>query len=291
MDSIRQYSKGGCRQQWHGRLLCAVAAISLLFAATTSWAQMKLPVSPQVKQQVISQLKKARPDLDFSNVRPSPIPGLYQVALQGDTVFVSADGSFLIAGDMYQVMDGHMVNLQERERQEAEAAFAPERAKMLDAVAKEDMVIYPAIGETKHHVYVFTDIDCGFCRKLHRQLPEMQAQGIEVRYLAFPRAGISSASAQKLVTTWCGDNPQDLMTRFKKGEKVAISPCKDNPIADQWMLGQQVGVRGTPAVILPHGTMIPGAVGTLQLLGALEEEQTRMAKPKVSSATAAQPQS
>jgi len=171
----------------------------------------------------------------------------------------------LISGEMYQVNPGYLVNLQEEERREQETAFAPQRAKMLAAVDKKDLVVYSP-DEVKGHIYVFTDIDCGFCRRLHSQLDEMLDEGIEVRYLAFPRAGVNSRSAEKLITTWCSKNPQSLMNRFKRGENVPLAGCDRHPIFDQYMLGQDIGVTGTPAIVLESGQLIPGAVSPERLV-------------------------
>ncbi len=219
-------------------------------------------ISDAVKNTIYARLNEARPDINLSNLRPSPMPNLYKIDLNGQLAFVSEDGSFLISGEMYRVNPGYLVNLQEEERRQQEEAFAPQRAKMLAAIDKKDLVIYTPEKETKGHIYVFTDIDCGFCRKLHGQMKEMLDQGIEVRYLAFPRAGINSRSAEKLATTWCAKNPQDVMTRFKAGQNVKLGVCSPNPVADHYMLGQELGVRGTPAIVLESGTMIPGAVST-----------------------------
>ncbi|MGH1440147.1 MAG: DsbC family protein [Cellvibrionaceae bacterium] len=217
-------------------------------------------VPADIEKQIIERLKKARPELTFSDLSFSPMDGVYQIKINGQLAFVSGDGGYLIAGEMYEVQEGNLVNLQEQERQEAELAFAPQRAKMIAAIDKSDMVIYKPKGEVKGYVNVFTDIDCGFCRRLHNQLPAMLAKGIEVRYLAFPRAGVSSKSAQKLATVWCSNEKQSLMDRFKRGENVPLQACDNNPVADQYMLGQQVGVNGTPAIVLESGRIIPGAV-------------------------------
>lgn len=252
-----------------------MSVIAILLTAQVSAQPTRLPapepvigsesVSPELAQKIFARLREARPDLNVSNLRESPMPNLYKIDLNGQLAFVSGDGSFLIAGEMYQVNPGHLVNLQEQERQEQELAFAPKRAELLAALDKKDMIIYKPESEIKGHVYVFTDIDCPYCRKLHNQIPEMLSQGIEVRYLAFPRAGIRSRSAQKLETTWCSSDPQDTMTRYKTGQDVTLNVCDSNPVADQYMLGQEIGVRGTPAIVLESGQIIPGAVSTEML--------------------------
>jgi thiol:disulfide interchange protein DsbC len=217
-------------------------------------------VSPGLEKTIISRLKQARPQLSFTDLEPSPIEGLYRIKINGQLAFVSEDGGHLIAGEMFEVQQNNLVNLQEEERRIAEEAFAPERAKILAKVSKDDMIIYSPEKEAKGFVYVFTDIDCGFCRRLHSQMEEFLAKGIEIRYLAFPRAGIHSQSAKKLATTWCAKNPQDTMTQFKSGQSLPLAACEKAPIAEQYMIGQDVGVRGTPAIILESGQMIPGAV-------------------------------
>jgi thiol:disulfide interchange protein DsbC len=229
-------------------------------------ASSKLSALEDVQSAIYKRLRSARPELKFTDLVISPMAGVYMVKINGQLAFVSNDGRHMIAGEMYEVQQTGFVNLQEAEREQAEVAYRPQRAKMLQAVDKEDMVVYSPESEVKGHIYVFTDIDCGFCRKLHSQLPAMLAKGIEVRYLGFPRAGIKSKSAQKLVTTWCSDNPQQTMTAFKRGENLPLASCEGNPIADQYMLGQQLGVTGTPAIVLESGQLIPGAVSPEHLV-------------------------
>jgi thiol:disulfide interchange protein DsbC len=253
-------------KQLRNSLSVFITGLTCLLALTVNAQPLLTPkegsskLAPQIEAQIIERLKKARPQLTFSDLSLSPMRDVYQIKINGQLAFVSKDGGHMIAGEIYAVQEGGLVNLQEQERQEAELAYAPERAKMISTISKDDMVIYSPKGEVKGYVNVFTDIDCGFCRRLHSQMPAMLAKGVEVRYLAFPRAGVDSKSAQKLATVWCSKEPQELMTRFKEGEDVPLSACKDNPVADQYMLGQQVGVSGTPAIVLESGRIIPGAV-------------------------------
>jgi len=259
------------------RTLCAAA---LLFAATTHAQLLEKPQadpailgtqeSNSTESLILNRLQTARPDLNFSDVEPSPIPGLYNIKINGQVSYVSANGEFLIAGEMYQLQGNNLVNLQEREREQADIAYEPERAQLLQAVNLDDMVIFSPKEPAKAFVNVFTDIDCGFCRRLHSQIDEFLDKGIEVRYLAFPRAGIQSNSAQKLATVWCSDQANQLMTQFKQGQNVELAPCEPNPIGEQYLLGQQVGVTGTPSIILPSGKLVPGAISAEYLAQLLE---------------------
>jgi thiol:disulfide interchange protein DsbC len=249
-------------------LLAAGVSHSAVAQPVTSPSQVgvvnEMDVPKDIAENIFTRLRESRSDIEVSNLRRSPLKGIYKVDLNGQLAFVSEDGSFLISGEMYQINPGYLVNLQEEERREQEISFAPQRAKRLAAVDKDDLIIYSP-DEVKGHIYVFTDIDCGFCRKLHSQLDDMLDKGIEVRYLAFPRAGVNSRSAEKLITTWCSKNPQSLMTRFKSGENVPLSGCDSHPIFDQYMLGQDLGVTGTPAIVLESGQLIPGAVSPERL--------------------------
>ncbi|MBX2808695.1 MAG: DsbC family protein [Cellvibrionaceae bacterium] len=227
-------------------------------APATPPADAAVPAA--VEAQIMATLRSSRKDLSYTNLRPSPVPGIYKIDINKKMAFISATGEYLIAGDMYHIKKGGMVNLQERERKAQEIAFEPERAQQLAALSVDDMVVFTPEQDSKGHVYVFTDIDCGFCRRLHSQIEEFMEKGIEVRYLAFPRAGIQSNSAKKLATVWCSDQSEDLMTRFKQGEDLPLATCDVNPIGEHYMLGQRLGVRGTPAIILSTGKIIPGAV-------------------------------
>ena len=235
-------------------------AQALLNKPILSESQSRPLVNKELEQRVFSRLKQARPELTFSDLQNSPISGVYKLKVNGQVAFVSHDGSYLIAGEMYEVRPGNLVNLQEQDRQRAEKAFAPQRAQMLNQIKPENMVVYSPKKDLKGSVYIFTDIDCGFCRRLHSQMEGFMKKGIEVRYLAFPRAGPNSDSAKKLATVWCADNPRRVMDRFKKGDNVALAPCKQAPILQQYTLGQKVGVRGTPAIVTASGQLIPGAV-------------------------------
>jgi thiol:disulfide interchange protein DsbC len=117
---------------------------------------------------------------------------------------------------------------------------------------------------------VFTDIDCGYCRKLHAQMEEYNANGIAINYMAFPRAGIGSRSYEKAVSVWCADDQQAAMTLAKAGSDPDPKQC-DNPIAEQYQLGLSMGVSGTPNMMTQSGQLIPGYVPPEQLRERLEK--------------------
>jgi thiol:disulfide interchange protein DsbC len=212
---------------------------------------------------ILKRLKESRPDLQYGSVSPSKLPGLYEVTVfNGPTLYVTETGDYFLAGDLFAVHHGGFINLAEMERQS-------QRAATLAAIKPEDMIIF-APKKTRAVVYVFTDIDCGYCQKLHREMAEINELGIEVRYLAFPRAGIDSESYRKIVTAWCADDRKETLTRLKNRERVAQKLCADNPVAKQYMMGREMGVDGLPALVTEDGLLTPGyrpASDLAELLG------------------------
>lgn len=200
---------------------------------------------------LLQRLKRVRPDIPINSVSPAEAPGIYALELDGGTVlYGTADGKYMFAGDLYSIGDTELVNLAEAKRETARAAL------MADVVAGDAWVFKP-VGATKAVVNVFTDVDCGYCRKLHAEVPRLNELGVEVRYLAYPRAGIGSQSYNTIVSAWCADDRGTALTNAKSGKAIEAKTCV-NPVADQYQLGQQVGVTGTPAIVTTDGRLLPG---------------------------------
>ena len=206
---------------------------------------------------VRERLAEMLPGMPVSKVEPSPLPGIYAVEMQdGSMLYANADVSHLIAGDMYELTEAGPVNLAEVRRQDR-------RRQLLADVALSDMIVF-APKETKAVVSVFTDVDCGYCRKLHQERAELADYGIEVRYLAYPRAGMESETYENMVSAWCAEDRQRAITRLKQGEGVPARSC-ENPVAEQYELGALVGVGGTPTLVTPSGEIIPGYMPAAEL--------------------------
>ena len=226
-----------------------------------------LSIAQVVDKAVIDKLRASLEvpgaGLVIGSVTPSEISGLYQVQfINGPLVYTDADGGFFVVGDMYAVEEGQYVNLAEKRRD-------GERVEQLAAVKEEDMIVFSPEGEARAYVTVFTDITCGYCQKLHREVPELNKRGVEVRYLAYPRAGVDSDGYRQLANAWCADNPQETLTKLKNRQSVPNKMCDDNPIAAQYQLGVAMGVRGTPAIITQDGQMLPGYMPADDLVEAL----------------------
>jgi thiol:disulfide interchange protein DsbC len=194
-------------------------------------------------------LAKAAPDAVIDSVTPSPLPGLYEVMVGTQIMYVTGDGRYFI--------EGRIVDLKTREDL-TEPRLASVRKAAVGAIPENDMVIF-APPKYDHTVTVFTDIDCPYCAKMHSKIDEYEAEGIRVRYLFFPRTGAHSPSYNDAVSVWCADDRNQALTDAKAGKKIPTKTC-DNPVDEHMAVGQKVGVSGTPAIMLETGDMIPGYV-------------------------------
>lgn len=224
-----------------------------------------LTLTVQADDKVVREaILKLVPNATIDAIAESAVPGFYEVSLGGQMVYVSNDGRYLIQGSIYDIEN--KVDLTEQKRSGA-------RKAALAAVPASKRIIF-APKDVKHRLTVFTDIDCGYCRRLHQEMADYNSRGIAVEYLFFPRAGLGSESFQKAVNVWCSADRNQALTKAKSGEELEKKTC-DNPIADDYQLGQKIGISGTPALIAEDGTLLPGYMPADQLLmrlDALEQE-------------------
>ena len=225
-----------------------LSSIAILFLSLCC-AQWTMAAS---EKEILGNLSAVRPDLNFEFVGEAALPGFYAVQVRGGPLlYVSADGGHFFDGNLYQITRSQFVDVRE-------LGLNDSRRDIFAKRGTDDMIIFKPAGQTKAIINVFTDVDCGYCRKLHNEVPQLNAMGIEVRYLAFPRAGLVSESYDKIATAWCSDTPNETLTAIKNGKRITTSVCADNPVADHYRLGGSMGVTGTPAIILMDGTLIPG---------------------------------
>ena len=205
-------------------------------------------VAPEIQQRLTKKLQVLLPDAKINSITETPIPGLYELVVGASITYMSIDGRYAFNGSLIDIDE--LRNLTNERREAARAAsFA--------SLGKQDYIEFRPKGKVQRALYVFTDIDCGYCRKLHQEVPQLNAAGIAVRYLAFPRSGIGGDSFNKLVSVWCSDNRNDAMTVSKSGSTVSAPSC-DNPVASHFKLGEDFGIRGTPAMYLENGEQIGG---------------------------------
>lgn len=194
-------------------------------------------------------------DIKADQVLKSPVDGWYTIKKGAYIAYISEDGRHLIQGDMYNLET--QVNLSEDIRNDS-------RREIVSAYPLKDMIIFKPNKKT-HAVTVFTDVDCTFCRRLHSQIDDYLAEGIEIRYLLYPRNGPQSESWVIAEQVWCSNDKNEALTLAKIDQRFDSRDCDSSSISEHYMLGQDVGLQGTPAIVLEDGTMVNGYVTAAEL--------------------------
>lgn len=199
------------------------------------------------------------------DVQPSVAPGLYEVNHKHEIAYVTADGKFIVHGDIVNVDTGEPVT-EEHRRADRLAALA--------ALGPNSFISFtpPPPLASKYVVTVFTDVDCGYCRKLHSEIAQYNARGIEIRYAFWPRSGPDTPSWYRAEAVWCSADRRAALTQAKQGVEIpTVRKACDNPVQREYDLGLQLGIRGTPALFLPDGEMVDGYVPPESLAQHLAE--------------------
>ncbi|MCC6302323.1 MAG: DsbC family protein [Gammaproteobacteria bacterium] len=215
-----------------------------------------------VPEAVSKMLAAIIPDQTPDEIRAAPAGGFYEVSYGMETFYISADGRYLLQGDLLDLKT--QVNLTEQKRTE-------QRRVLMRSVKPEDAIVFAPAGKPKYTVYVFTDIDCGYCRQLHKEIKRYNELGIEIRYLAYPRTGIDTPSYYKAVSVWCAEDRKAALTDAKAGRQPPERNC-DNPVEAEYSLGSKLGVSGTPTLVFSDGSVLPGYLNPKQLAQYLDAQ-------------------
>lgn len=216
-----------------------------------------------------SELKTMFGGEEADKVIESDFPGLYEVTVGTEVVYISEDTQFLFYGNL--IDRKNKIDLTRRAKDAAEKAYAATRKATMDKQDATKTIDFKAKDE-KYVLNVFTDIDCPYCLKLHNEVPALNKEGITVKYYLFPRSGINSPSYKKAVSAWCADDNKDALTKAKNRQAIPSKEC-ENPVAAQYNLGQEIGVTGTPALVTEKGTLIPGYMPANILISRLKSEE------------------
>jgi len=197
------------------------------------------------------EIRKALKDLDpnspLRSIKPSKIDGLYEVVIGNSVYYVSANGRYVFSGDIYDA------STRENLTSIARGRIA---LKAIDKVGESGMIIYEP-KKVRSTLTVFTDVDCPYCRKFHDDLPQHLANGIRIRYVMFPLRGLKSNVYRKEVSVWCSKDQKKAFNEAKAGKKIKTATCA-NPIADNYILAQRLGVNSTPTLMTDKGVLLPG---------------------------------
>jgi len=215
-------------------------------------------LTPEARAAVAKRI----PGVKAEDVRLSVVPGVFEVSRGAEIFYVTADARYVFAGDLYD-LDGEE-NLSDDRRRSA-------RSALLATVPESQMLVFSP-KDPKYTVTVFTDIDCGFCRKLHSEMAKYNELGIRVRYMFYPRTGPNTESWEKANAVWCAQNRNDAMTRAKRGEDIKSAKCGQTPVERDYELGRDMAVTGTPAIVLSNGEMVQGYRAAPALLKILQAQ-------------------
>ncbi|BDZ73155.1 hypothetical protein GCM10025856_08740 [Methylophaga marina] len=210
------------------------------------------------------KIEKSLPDVKVTSLKAVDDTGFYEAVINGQILYFSKDGRYVIQGDMMSL--DSRINLTEQRRVSL-------RKDALAKLDEKDMIIFGP-QKAKYTITVFTDIDCGYCRKMHAEMEKYNDLGIRVRYLSFPRGGIGSKSYDDAVNVWCAADRQKAMTKAKQGQEIPTKTCA-NPVKAEFELGQQLGVQGTPSIFLESGQNLPGYLPPEKLIQVLDENSSQ----------------
>lgn len=232
------------------------AALACLFAGA-AFAQDA--TDAKVREAIMSLV----PNAEIESVNDSVLPGFREVVMSGQVIYVTDDGKYVVSGAVFDV--AAKANLTERR-------LANVRVGELKNVPPERRLTFPAASE-KHRIVVFTDIDCGYCRQFHAEIQKYNDLGITVDYLFFPRMGEGSKGWNEAVQVWCSEDRNAALTTAKAGKTLDAKTDCDNPVKDDFELGQRIGVSGTPAIFSEAGTQLGGYLPPDQMLARLEQDK------------------
>jgi thiol:disulfide interchange protein DsbC len=232
------------------------------------------PGSPEARAREV--LHGINPQMEIDRIGPAPMPGFREAIVGGQVVYVSDDGRYLMQGKLFDVA---------RKTDLGEESMAQLRAELLETIPMSDRIVF-APPAARHTVVVFTDVECGYCRKLHSEIAEYNKRGIAVQYLAFPRMGLGSEDYRKMVAVWCADDRRQALTDAKNDKPVRAKACR-TPVDMQYRLGQRMGLTGTPMILATDGTQIAGYLPPDQLLAAMEQHAAQVAAKGTAPATGA----
>ena len=230
-----------------------LSVLMLSLVVTLPAASQPAPApAPDPRAAIAAKFPEVRPE----QIVPSPVQGLYEVRIGSKVAYVSVDGRYLLQGEIIDLDTD--LNLTESRREGM-------RRDVLAGVSEAGMIVFAPAKKPTSTITVFTDVDCGYCRKLHKQIGDYNARGIKVRYMYFPRSGPGTESWTKAEQVACAKDPRVALTRAKLGETLKDKPCQPNPVAQHYEIGRDFGLQGTPAIILESGELIGGYLDPVEL--------------------------
>jgi len=241
-----------------GRPVLAALGLALTLPATSAIAADKESIAESLKQHM--------PGIPIDSIQETPAEGLYELISNGQIAYVTADGKYLLAGDLIDVANRQ--NLTQRK-------MDTQRLAAIEDVSAERKLVFPADGEKKHAITILTDPTCPFCEKLHDELPALQEAGVEVTYILSPRQGPGSKGFELSSRVQCADEPNEALELAMRGQSVDAEACADEVMKQNMALSNRLGMSGTPYTVLPSGATVAGYRPADVMLQAIEQTSRR----------------
>ena len=216
----------------------------------------------------------------IESIEKSEFPGIYKVYF-GDLqpIYVSEDGRYFLYGQMFKIdlqtanvgadLYGSYKSLEPSVKNLTDLDMFEKRRSLMKEIQESELITFKAVNE-KHSLTIFTDVDCGYCRKLHKQIKEYNDLGISIKYAAFPRSGLGTDTFTKMVGAWCSEDTKKVLTSLKDGKEPRLEFCESQPVAKHYAIGKKIGITGTPAIITNEGELLPGYYSPQDLLKKLK---------------------
>ena len=234
----------------------AITLLGMIFALFTSQLIMaQAAVSTEEMEKLRAKLSlslevASQNQLQISAMTATELANVIEVELNtGEMLYTDISGSYIFAGDMFQVSPAGLVNISASKRQ-------IRIQEKVAAIPSEELIIFTP-DQTKATITVFTDVDCTYCRALHRDIEKLLELGIQVRYAAYPRGGEQATSFSKMISVWCSDDRARALTQAKNGQNLPEKNC-NTPVLQHYAIGNEIGITGTPALVFPDGKVVPG---------------------------------
>ena len=245
-------------------LRLSLVLISLLLALMPVSMAQNLDGTQSLREKLVQAIEVASQNqLQIVSLKATPLVSIYEVELSsGEILYSDISGDYLFAGDMYQTTGSGLLNLSAGTRQ-------IRTQEKIASIPEEEMIIFTPETDVKATLTVFTDVDCTYCRALHRDIDMIMEKGIQVRYLAYPRGGENAESYDKMLSVWCSDDRHKTLTQAKNGQNLPKRNC-ESPVLTHYFLGNELGISGTPALVFPDGRVIPGYVEVDRLVTMLQ---------------------
>jgi thiol:disulfide interchange protein DsbC len=242
----------------HTNFKKGVALLAPLLVMSTAWSADGAEIPAQERERLAGMFETIAPE----NIKSSPVEGWYMIQKGSVIAYISKDGRYLLQGDLIDLES--QVNLSEESRTDA-------RRDLMAQLGDSDVILFTP-EDVKYSVSIFTDVDCTYCRRLHSQIEQYMANGIEVRYLLYPRGGPASASWNTSEAVWCAKDRAAALTLAKLEREFDSSNCDASIVQEHYILGQEVGLSGTPAIVLEDGELIAGYLPPDALTARLQQK-------------------